>query len=131
MVVDPVCGMNLEPAAAVASADCDGMRVYFCSDSCQRRFLANPAAYRMLASSAQVDHWHSRSAGPRHASPALSPGRLGIAVGAGLAATAILLNFYFGTLTLVSGWSFTVQQFNDYWGFIVSVSRSAPSSTRA
>ena len=121
MVVDPVCGMKLEPAAAVASADCGGTRVYFCSDSCQRRFLANPAAYRTLASSAHTDHGYSHSARPRHASPTLNPGALGIVVGAGLTATTILLSFYFGILTLVSGWSFTVQQFNDYWRFIVAL----------
>lgn len=44
-----------------------------------------------------------------------------IAGGIGLLATAILLTFYFGTLTLVSGWGFTVQQFTDYWPFIVTL----------
>jgi Cu+-exporting ATPase len=46
---------------------------------------------------------------------------LGVAAGAGLTATVILLSFYFGTLTLVSGWSFTVQQFGAYWPFLVAL----------
>ncbi len=121
MVVDPVCGMKLEPADAVASAVSEGTRFYFCSDSCQRRFLANPAAYRTPASSPQVGHRHSCSVGTAHVSWRLNPGGLGIAVAATLTATIIMLGFYFGILTLVSGWSFTVQQFNDYWLFIVAL----------
>jgi len=46
---------------------------------------------------------------------------LGVAAGAGLTATAILLSVYFGVLTLVSGWSFTVQQFGGYWPFLVAL----------
>ena len=44
-----------------------------------------------------------------------------MAAGAGLTATAILLSVYFGVLTLVSGWSFTVQQFGAYWPFLVAL----------
>ena len=44
-----------------------------------------------------------------------------MAAGAGLTATAILLSFYFGVLTQVSGWSFTVQQFGAYWPFLVAL----------
>ena len=121
MVVDPVCGMTLEPGAAVASVESGGTRVYFCSSSCHRRFLANPAAYRSPDSGTQPDHEHSGSAGAGHVSRRLSPIALSIAGGAGLAATTILLSLYFGVLTLVSGWSFTVQQFSDYWLFIVAL----------
>ena len=39
----------------------------------------------------------------------------------GILASAILLVFYFGILTLVSGWSFTLEQFASYWYFIVSL----------
>jgi Cu+-exporting ATPase len=44
-----------------------------------------------------------------------------MAAGAGLTASAILLGFYFGALTLVSGWSFTVHQFGAYWPFLVAL----------
>ncbi len=39
----------------------------------------------------------------------------------GTLASAILLGVYFAVLTLVSGWSFTQEQFADYWYFIVSL----------
>jgi Cu+-exporting ATPase len=44
-----------------------------------------------------------------------------MAAGAGLTATVILLSLYFGVLTLVSGWSFTVQQFGAYSSFLVAL----------
>ena len=121
MVVDPVCGMALEPVAAVASADFEGGRVYFCSNSCQRRFLENPAEYRTLAPSSQVDDDQSCSADARHVYLTLNPSALSIAVATALTATMILLTFYFGVLSLVSGWSFTVQQFSAFWPFIVAL----------
>lgn len=39
----------------------------------------------------------------------------------GTLASAILLGVYFTVLTLVSGWSFTQEQFVDYWYFVVSL----------
>jgi len=39
--------------------------------------------------------------------------------GAGVGAFGALLVLYFGVLTLVSGWSFTVSQFSDFWFYIV------------
>jgi len=39
--------------------------------------------------------------------------------GFGLAAFGALLAVYFGALTLVSGWSFTLDQFNQFWYFIL------------
>ena len=37
----------------------------------------------------------------------------------GVLAFAALLGAYFGILTLVSGWRFTVDQFSDFWYYIV------------
>lgn len=37
----------------------------------------------------------------------------------GMLAFGLLLGFYFATLTLVSGWSFTWDQFSDFWYFLV------------
>ncbi|MGH3671845.1 MAG: permease, partial [Pseudonocardiaceae bacterium] len=42
---DPVCGMQVETAAAPATATHDGQRVSFCSDHCQTRFVAAPDRY--------------------------------------------------------------------------------------
>jgi len=39
--------------------------------------------------------------------------------GYGTLASGALLAVYFGALTAVSGWKFTVSQFSDFWGFIV------------
>ena len=39
--------------------------------------------------------------------------------GFGALAFGMLLAVYFGALTLVSGWSFTVNQFSEFWYYIV------------
>jgi Cu+-exporting ATPase len=41
-VKDPVCGMQIDPATAAASAELDGTTYYFCSESCHERFMAAP-----------------------------------------------------------------------------------------
>lgn len=45
----------------------------------------------------------------------------GKAVATGLLASGLLLGVYFGVLTLVSGWGFTLEQFADFWHFIVAL----------
>ncbi|MFN2479402.1 MAG: permease [Pseudonocardiaceae bacterium] len=42
---DPVCGMQVETAAAPARAVHDGQRLSFCSDRCRARFTAAPHRY--------------------------------------------------------------------------------------
>src|SRR6478609_9228232 len=44
-VVDPVCGMTIDPADAVGHVDYEGHTYYFCADSCLERFTAEPARY--------------------------------------------------------------------------------------
>jgi Cu+-exporting ATPase len=39
--------------------------------------------------------------------------------GFGILAFGLLLGAYFATLTLVSGWNFTVSQFSEFWYYIV------------
>lgn len=39
----------------------------------------------------------------------------------GASAFAALLGIYFGVLTLVSGWGFTVSQFAEFWPYIVTL----------
>lgn len=46
---DPVCGMKLDPAAARSSGhvkDYHGEAIFFCSDSCQKKFEHDPGRYR-------------------------------------------------------------------------------------
>ena len=42
---DPVCGMSVKPSSAAGTAVHDGVTYYFCSPSCQRRFVADPKLY--------------------------------------------------------------------------------------
>ncbi|MGD9621619.1 MAG: heavy metal translocating P-type ATPase [Mycolicibacterium sp.] len=44
-VMDPVCGMTIDPASAAATAEYAGDTFYFCSQHCHDTFTADPAAY--------------------------------------------------------------------------------------
>ena len=45
LVRDPVCGMNIDPATAVASEQHEGITHWFCSAACRDQFRADPKAY--------------------------------------------------------------------------------------
>ena len=118
MVVDPVCKMTLDPVTAAASIEFKGERVYFCSDVCHRRFLVNPTAYRpAVAPSRGGDASHSCA----HHASASALRLMRVVAAAGALAAAGLLGIYFGLLTILSGWDFTLEQFRDYWPFIVAL----------
>ena len=120
-VIDPVCRMTIDPASAVATEVFEGNSVYFCSESCRRRFLADPAAYATAAAAPDTGDHQCCSVTSRHDRKRLSPLASSVAAGAGLLASAIALSFFFGALTLVSGWQFTVEQFADWWPYIVAL----------
>src|SRR5262249_35923596 len=44
-MIDPVCGMTVEPASAAGSHTHAGQTYYFCSLHCRDRFAADPARY--------------------------------------------------------------------------------------
>ncbi len=44
-VLDPVCGMTIDPDDAAGHADHNGQTYYFCSVGCLERFRNNPAAF--------------------------------------------------------------------------------------
>jgi P-type Cu+ transporter len=44
MEIDPVCGMQVEPAEAAGAWEHEGTVYYFCSAGCLERFKADPAA---------------------------------------------------------------------------------------
>jgi Cu(I)/Ag(I) efflux system membrane fusion protein len=44
-VIDPVCGMQIDPADAAGSAAHGGHVFHFCSEHCKRRFEADPSRY--------------------------------------------------------------------------------------
>ena len=45
VVVDPVCGMKIEPANAVGSSTYEGTTYYFCSRGCESKFDADPQRF--------------------------------------------------------------------------------------
>jgi Cu+-exporting ATPase len=42
MLYDPVCGMEVDPAEAPATARFEGEMYYFCSEDCYQEFMADP-----------------------------------------------------------------------------------------
>ena len=44
-VIDPVCGMTINPAKAVGSSTYEGKTYHFCSRGCESKFDAAPAQY--------------------------------------------------------------------------------------
>jgi Cu+-exporting ATPase len=44
-VKDPVCGMTLEEADAVATVVHDGTTYHFCGDDCAEQFRVDPESY--------------------------------------------------------------------------------------
>ena len=44
-VVDPVCGMTIDPATAAGTSVHDGVTYFFCSKSCKTKFDAAPEKY--------------------------------------------------------------------------------------
>jgi Cu+-exporting ATPase len=44
-VKDPVCGMEIRPEEAVATAEHDGVTFYFCSQGCHNAFVDDPQRY--------------------------------------------------------------------------------------
>jgi Cu+-exporting ATPase len=44
-VIDPVCGMTIDPATAAGSSTVNGDTIHFCSRSCKTNFDAAPEEY--------------------------------------------------------------------------------------
>jgi|Tabmets5t2r1_1033131.scaffolds.fasta_scaffold102126_1 Cu+-exporting ATPase len=45
MGIDPVCGMEVNPASAEAQSEFAGVTFYFCSEACRKSFDAEPRRY--------------------------------------------------------------------------------------
>ena len=45
MGLDPVCGMEVNPAAAEGQSEYKGVTFYFCSQDCKKAFDAEPLRY--------------------------------------------------------------------------------------
>ena len=68
LVTDPVCGMRIAPDAAAGTAEHHGHRYFFCSDSCRKRFLADPARYATDANDTMSDSTSDSTTGDGAAS---------------------------------------------------------------
>ena len=44
-VIDPVCGMTVNPEMTDIEAMVKGQAYYFCAEGCRKAFVANPAKY--------------------------------------------------------------------------------------
>jgi Cu+-exporting ATPase len=42
MVIDPVCGMRIDPDDAAAEVEHAGTTYYFCSEACRNLFVSSP-----------------------------------------------------------------------------------------
>jgi len=45
ILIDPVCGMEVDPSQAYGKIEYKGVTIYFCSQECQERFKRNPEKY--------------------------------------------------------------------------------------
>jgi Cu+-exporting ATPase len=53
--IDPVCGMNVDPAKPGATVEHEGRKYYFCCRHCAAKFEAEPAKYLQKAPAAAKD----------------------------------------------------------------------------
>ena len=52
-MIDPICGMTVEPESAAGKFDYEGQTYYFCSVHCQKLFQTDPAKYLTAAQARQ------------------------------------------------------------------------------
>ncbi len=50
-MIDPVCGMSVEPDTAAAAWEHDGQTYFFCSVGCMERFREAPARFLAMDAS--------------------------------------------------------------------------------
>ena len=69
-VLDPVCGMTVDPAKTPHRAAHDGTNHFFCGKTCREKFVADPAKYLARpASAGHAHHHHAHASGPQTAQP--------------------------------------------------------------
>ncbi len=65
MAKDPVCGMQVDEQTAKRVSEFAGIKYYFCSDGCKKKFEANPATYLGAPSAAAaMGHSHHSASTP-------------------------------------------------------------------
>ena len=61
-VIDPVCGMSVDPDGAASHSDYEGRTYHFCSNACKTKFDADPAAYAKADAAQPPSHDHTAAA---------------------------------------------------------------------
>jgi len=56
-VIDPVCGMHVDPCATDLVAEYKDRTFYFCAPGCRQAFEKNPAKYLAHASTRKQGWW--------------------------------------------------------------------------
>ena len=59
MAIDPICGMNVEPARAAAKYEHDGQVYYFCSQHCLTKFKEDPEKFLRAPTQGHAHHQSS------------------------------------------------------------------------
>jgi YHS domain-containing protein len=52
MIIDPVCGIDLEESEAASTLEFEGRTYYFCSEICREEFEENPHRFAVETSAA-------------------------------------------------------------------------------
>jgi len=68
-VLDPVCGMTVDPQHAAGSSVYEGKTYYFCSQGCVAKFEANPEKYLHAAATPEPTHEETTSTGVEYTCP--------------------------------------------------------------
>ena len=55
-VIDPVCGMEIDPDTAAGKSEYKGQTYYFCAPGCKRSFDKDPEKYVNAASKEHEQH---------------------------------------------------------------------------
>ena len=58
MAMDPVCGMEVDPAQAEWSTEYKGKTYYFCASGCKRSFEKEPEKYLNKSEQGHEHHGH-------------------------------------------------------------------------
>ena len=57
-VIDPVCGMKVDPAKAAGSSNYQGKTYHFCGAGCEKAFNADPEKYLAGDGNERSHHRH-------------------------------------------------------------------------
>jgi len=75
-VIDPVCGMKVDPGKAAGNYEYNGQTYYFCGQHCRTKFKADPESILRPAAVGQIAHGHEHTAAAPphdHHGPSLTP----------------------------------------------------------